>query len=109
MWGNNLKGPILCSLSSVYGLIVRCKVLVGWQLTIALSYTRPSPSVKTAVLVHRQDYLAKRQFGKYRSIIRGEGQHLSDMTDTVLCVVVVLVLMELPGLLFRSARKPEKI
>lgn len=84
MWGNNLKGPILCSLSIVYGLIVRCKVLVGWQLTIALSYTRPSPSVKTAVLVHRQDYLAKRQFGEYRSIIRGEGQHLSDMTDVVL-------------------------
>lgn len=108
MWGNNLKGPILRSLSGVYGLIVRCEVLVGQQLTIALGYTCPSPSVKTAALVHGQDYLAKRQFVKYRNTIRGEGQHLSDMTDVVLCVVVVQVQMEVSALPFQNTAKPKK-
>lgn len=50
MWGNNLKGPILHSRSNVYGLIVRCTVLVGWQLTIALGNTRPSPPLETDAL-----------------------------------------------------------
>lgn len=50
MWGNNLKGPILRSLSNVYGLIVRCTVLVGRQLAIARGDTRPSPPLETAVL-----------------------------------------------------------
>jgi len=64
---------------------------------------------KLLLSVYGQDYLAKCQFGKYKNITRGEGQHLSDMTNVVLCIIVVLVLMEVPAPLFQNAAKPKNL